>query len=98
MGAVHLNLIGDFRHQTFIPTLSVILKMTDVLILTEDPKTALEALCHFSLVEHDRAPIPQVLCISDNLATFASIRKWFKRLEIIIHPDRCSKIVPRCLT
>lgn len=56
------------------------------------PKTTQAALRHFGIVENKRTPVLHVFEIWMNKATVGYIRRMFKRLAIILHPDRCGRI------
>lgn len=58
--------------------------------LTAVPTNSRQALRHFGVVESDRTPLLRVFGIDDSSATIFAIRKMFRRLSILVHPDKCA--------
>lgn len=56
------------------------------------PKTTREALRHFGLVENKVTKILHVFGIINTTASVSEIRRLYKRLELLIHPDRNGRI------
>ena len=56
------------------------------------PKNTAQALRHFSTIEVDRTPLVDVFCVG---RSFSDIRRSYKKLAMLVHPDRVARIDPR---
>lgn len=53
------------------------------------PTNAQQALRHFNTIESDETSLLEVFCFSSNCAEIGNIRKAYRRLAALVHPDRC---------
>ena len=53
------------------------------------PDSRVGILRHFNTIVNKETPILSVFCISDELSSYGTIKKQYRRVTFAIHPDRC---------
>lgn len=60
------------------------------------PKTTRQALHHFDGVENKVTAVLHVFCNTDGPASVQMIRRMYKKLSLLVHPDRFGNVGSRC--
>lgn len=51
--------------------------------------TQIQALRHFGILESNFTPLLDVFLIPESTASMPIVRKMYRRLAVMVHPDRC---------